>query len=410
MLTLVDDVRLHHQAARLFVREECPVNRSLPELATHPAGERIRVGYFSADFHEHPVTLLMVDAFEQHDPARFEVTAFSLGRDSQSAVRRRLVQAFSRFIDVRRKSDLEIALLARELHIDIAVDLGGHTAHSRPRIFALRAAPIQVNYLGYPGTSGAPYMDYLFADRTVIPSINFVHYSEKIVHLAHSYLPNDATRPVSQAPPSREAAGLPVTGFVYCCFNHSYKITPAVFSIWMRILERTPAAILWLARTDEVAAENLRREAVRRGVNPERLVFATRVPSLADHLARQRVADLFLDTLPYNAHATAIDALWVGLPVLTRLGEGFAGRVAASLLTSIGLPELITLTPQEYEDTAVQLAHDPGRLMAVKCKLAEHRLTTPLFDTRRFIRDLESAYQRIDARQRAGLAPDHVTG
>jgi predicted O-linked N-acetylglucosamine transferase (SPINDLY family) len=201
-----------------------------------------------------------------------------------------------------------------------------------------------------------------------------------------------------------------VTGFVYCCFNNSYKITPAVFAIWMRILERTPAAVLWLARTDEVAAENLRREAVRRGVDPERLVFATRVPSLADHLARQRLADLFLDTLPYNAHATAVDALWVGLPVLTRLGEGFAGRVAASLLTSIGLPELITLTPQEYEDTAVQLAHDPGRLVAVKRKLAEHRLTTPLFDTRTFIRDLESAYQMIDARQRAGLAPDHVTG
>jgi predicted O-linked N-acetylglucosamine transferase (SPINDLY family) len=407
LLALVDDVQLHHQAARLFVREECPVNRSLPNLATHPAGERIRVGYFSADFHEHPVTMLLAGVFEQHDPARFEVTAFSFGRESQSAVRQRLVRAFSRFIDVQRKSDMEIALLARELQIDIAVDLGGHTANSRPRIFALRAAPVQVNYLGYPGTSGAPYMDYLIGDRTVIPPGNFIHYSEKILYLAHSYLPNDSTRTVSEHPPSREAAGLPATGFVYCCFNNSYKITPAVFDGWMRILKRTPAAVLWLARTDAIAAENLRREAVGRGVNPERLIFATRVPSLADHLARQRLADLFLDTLPYNAHATAIDALWAGLPVLTRLGEGFAGRVAASLLKSIGLPELITSTPQEYEEMAVELAHDPGRLAAIKHKLAEHRLTTPLFDTRTFTRHLESAYQRIDARQRAGLAPDH---
>jgi predicted O-linked N-acetylglucosamine transferase (SPINDLY family) len=390
------------------VREEHPGNRALPAVLKHPSRDKIRIGYFSADFYDHPVAALMAETFEAHDRSRYEVTAFSFGLDTQDGMRRRMERAFDRFLDVRGKSDQDIALLARSVGIDIAVDLAGYTGGSRTGIFALRAAPIQVNYLGYPGTMGAEYMDYLIGDRTVVPEAQQRHYTEKIVYLPHSYLPHDSSRTISETVFTREELGLPPTGFVFCCFNNSYKITPSTFDSWMRILSQVENSVLWLSQNNPTAASNLRREAARRGVNAERLIFANRMASLTDHLARHRVADLFLDTLPYNAHATAIDALWAGLPVLTCVGEGFAARVAASLLTAIELPELITSTAEQYEELAVQLAANPQRLALIRQKLASNRLKTPLFDTRAFTRHLEAAYARIHERCQANLPPEHI--
>ena len=316
-------------------------------------------------------------------------------------------RAFDRFIDVRGSSNEDIALLARSLEIDIAVDLMAFTAECRPQIFALRAAPVQVNFLGYPGTMGAPYMDYLIADRTLIPEDSRSHYSEKIIYLPHSYQVNDAKRPVADVSFTREDLGLPPTGFVFCSFNNSYKITPDTFDSWMRILRRVEGSVLWLLEDNASVANNLRREAVRRNVQAERLIFARRVP-MPEHLARLRAGDLFIDTLPYNAHTTASESLWVGLPVVTCLGETFAGRVAASLLQAIGLPELIAANPDQFEELVVELATDTQRLATIRQKLADNRLTAPLFDARLFAKHIEAAYTLIDERQHAGLPAEHT--
>jgi predicted O-linked N-acetylglucosamine transferase (SPINDLY family) len=323
-------------------------------------------------------------------------------------MRKRLERAFERFLDVRDKSDREIAQLARSLELDIAVDLGGFTDGSRPKIFALRAAPLQVSYLGYSGTMGAEYMDYLIADRTTVPAEAQPHYAEKIIYLPDSYMPADSRRPIAEKTFTRTELGLPPTGFVFCCFNNSYKITPDTFERWMRILERVEASVLWLSHGNPGAMSHLREEAARRGLAAERLIFAERLSSLADHLARQRAADLFLDTLPYNAHASASDALWAGLPVLTCPGEAFAGRVAASLLWAIELPELIAGTAQQYEELAVELATQPQRLVDIRRKLAVQRLTAPLFDTPRYARHLEAAYTGIYERYQADAPTQHL--
>ena len=298
--------------------------------------------------------------FERHDRSKFEVTAFAFGPEVNDGMQARLMKAFDRFIDVRRRSDLEVANLAREIGIDIAVDLNGITGHCRSNIFALRAAPIQVNYLGYPGTMGAGYIDYLIGDRAVIPRAHQAHYAEKIIYLPDSFIPFDSGYAIADKAFTREELGLPRDGFVFCCFNNTHKITPTIFDSWMKILVRTEASVLWLSQANSVAVENLRKEAARRGVNPERLIFAERWTSLPEHLVRLRAADLFLDTLPYNAHATALDALWTGLPLLTCEGQGFAGRVAASLLRTIGLPQLITESISQYEETATALAAGSG--------------------------------------------------
>ena len=316
-------------------------------------------------------------------------------------------RAFDRFIDVRGSSNEDIALLARSLEIDIAVDLMAFTAECRPQIFALRAAPVQVNFLGYPGTMGAPYMDYLIADRTLIPEGSRSHYSEKIIYLPHSYQVNDAKRRVADVTFTREDLGLPPAAFVFCCFNNSYKITPDTFDSWMRILRRVEGSVLWLLEDNASVASNLRREAVRRNVQAERLIFARRVP-MPEHLARLRAGDLFIDTLPYNAHTTASEALWVGLPVVTCLGETFAGRVAASLLQAIGLPELIAAHRDQFEELVVELATDAQRLAKIRQKLADNRLTTPLFDARLFAKHIEAAYTLIDERHHAGLPAEHT--
>ncbi len=356
--------------------------------------DRIRLAYLSADFCEHATAYLMAGLFERHDRSRFETIALSYGPDDASPMRNRLARAFERFVDVRTHSDAAAAQLLRDLEIDVAVDLKGHTTDARPGILAHRPAPVQVSYLGFPGTSGTDCIDYVLADRHVLPESEQAAWSEQVVYLPECYQANDAGRAIADRTPSRAEAGLPSQGFVFCSFNNNYKFTPQVFDAWMRLLRQVPASVLWILEDNTGARGNLQRAAEARGVEPQRLVFAPRVPH-AEHLARHRLADLFLDTLPYNAHTSASDALWAGLPLLTCTGNTFAGRVAGSLLHAIGLPELVTRSLAEYEALALQLAANPGRLSALRARLAANRMTAPLFDTDRFRRHLEAAYLRM---------------
>jgi len=390
--------------ARTCVAEEYPASAQPVWRGERYDHQRIRVAYVSADLHHHAVPLLIAGLFEMHDRARFEVTAISLGPDRNDEMRSRLKSAVDRFVDVRDRGDPEVSALLRELEIDVAVDLQGFTLNCRPGIFANRAAPVQVNYLGYPGTMGADYMDYIVADRHVIPPEDAAAYSEKIVWLPDSYQVNDRKRRIAGRTPSRAELGLPQDAFVYCCFNNNYKIAPYVFDVWMRILRGTERSVLWLLEDNPVATGNLRREAEARGVAADRLVFAPRMRT-EEHLARQRRADLFLDTRPYNAHVTASDALWAGLPVLTCRGSTFAGRVATSLLNAAGVPELVTTSWDEYQRLALRLAADRDLLAAMKERLARNRDTCPLFDTDRFRRHIESAYATMHERARRGEAP-----
>jgi predicted O-linked N-acetylglucosamine transferase (SPINDLY family) len=380
------------QCARRYVQEQ-PAYPPLwqGEIYTH---DRLRVAYLSADFNEHPTAYLTAGLFELHDKTRFEITALSFGQNDKSPVRRRLEAAFEHFIDVRDTSDQEIAALMRRSEIDIAVDLMGFTKDNRLGVLARRAAPIQANYLGYPGTMGATYMDYILADATVVPEDHDAFYAERVVRIPGTYQINDNRRAVSQHTPTRGECGLPQNAFVFCCFNNPQKITPEIFDIWMRLLRATEGSVLWLITGNAKAAANLRLEAEKRGVAPERLIFAPKA-SVADHLARHRLADLCLDTLPYNAHTTASDALWAGLPVLTCLGETFAGRVAASLLKAIGLDELVTRTLAEYEALALRLAREPAYLAALKDRLIRNRDGSLLFDTQRATHNIEIAYQTM---------------
>jgi predicted O-linked N-acetylglucosamine transferase (SPINDLY family) len=407
VLTLVDHAQLQLASARIWVSASHRPHAVLQPLARRPRSERIRLGYYSADFHAHATAYLIAGLIERHDRSDFEVVAFSFGAVSNDEMRKRLATAFDRFIDVHTKSDREIARLSRELGIDIATDLKGYTQNARSGIFSHRAAPIQVSYLGYPGTMGAPHIDYLIADATLIPPDSRPHYTEKIVYLPHSYQVNDRQRPISERAFSREELGLPPKGFVFCCFNNSYKITPAIFDIWMRLLRQVNGSVLWLLEGNATAVKNLRSQAQSHGIDAQRLVFAPRLP-LPEHLARHHAADLFLDTLPCNAHTTASDALWAGLPVLTQMGESFAARVAGSLLTAIGLPELIASTGQEYEARALQLAREPVQLAALKQRLERNRLTQPLFDTPSYTRYLEDAYRHMYERYQSNLGPEDL--
>ena len=404
---LSHSARLQHKAARIWVSHACPANDALGPIAPRARARKLTVGYFSCDFHEHPVGRLVAELIELHDRSRFEVIAFSFGAQTNDPLQQRLTRAFDRFFDLRDKSDLEIAALARSLNVDIAVDLGGHTRGNRAGIFALRAAPVQMHYLGYLGTFGASYMDYVVADRTVVTPQTEAHFSEKIIYLPDSHQVNDRKRRIADKTFTREELGLPRSGFVFCCFNTNYKILPAAFAAWMSILKAVPGSVLFLYARYEVTKTNLRAQAARHGVDPQRLVFGERM-ELPEYLARYRTADLFLDTLPYNAGTTASDALWAGLPVLTLSGEAYVSRTAASLLTAIGAPELITSTQQEYEQLAIELASNPQRLAEIRAKIQTHRLTSPLFDTPRFTRNLEAAYTAVHDRHLAGLPPDHV--
>jgi protein O-GlcNAc transferase len=369
--------------------------------------DRIRIGYVSSDFQEHATAYLLAGVFENHDKSAFDVTAISTGPRDNSPMRRRLMDAFESFVDAAGLSDAEVAQKIRSAEIDILVDLKGFTKDARVNIFARRPAPIQVNYLGYPGTMGADYIDYIIADPTVVPASAQSAFSEKLAYLPDSYQANDSSREISETRRTREECNLPGTGFVFCCFNNNYKITPDVYDSWMRILKNVQGSVLWLFESGSIAAANLKKEAELRGVRAERIIFARRMP-LPDHLSRHRLADLFLDTSPYNAHTTASDALWAGLPVLTQIGETFAARVAASLLNAVGLPELIAHNSEDYERRAIDIASHPEKLRALRDKLAENRARKPLFDTKLITRQIEAAYTAMYARYQAGLAPEMI--
>jgi protein O-GlcNAc transferase len=363
--------------------------------------DRIRLAYVSADFREHAVAFQLAPLIERHDRTRFQVIGISTGLRDDSAIRARLIKGVERFHDFAGLNSDEIARRLREMEIDIAIDLGGHTSLTRLQIFAHRFAPVQASWLGYAGTTGAPFIDYLIADRIVAPFEHQPFFSEQLVHLPDTFFPNDRERPSGPAP-SRAQAGLPESGFVFCCFNAAWKITQPVFDVWMRLLAAVPGSVLWLKQAAPDTSANLEREAVARGIDPARLVYAGDVP-LGVHLARHGLADLFLDTLPYNAHATAADALGAGLPLLTCAGEAFAGRVAASLLKAVGMDELVTENLADYELRALELARGPAQLKALKGKLARNLPTAPLLDIDLFRRNLEAAY--ITMYEKSGEAP-----
>jgi len=376
-------------------------------LQAAPPRSKIRIGYLSCDFHQHATALLMVEMLEAHDRARFELHAYSYGRDDGHGMRQRLGLAFERFNDISGLDDLQAARAIHADSVDILVDLKGFTSGTRTELMTYRPAPLQVSFLGYPGTLGGAVCDYLISDRFVTPADAEAGYSEALARMPHSYQPH-GRRAAVDAAPTREAAGLPAQGLVLCCFNQAYKFTPEVFDIWCALLAQVPGSVLWLLRSEQ-AEGNLRREAMQRGIAPQRLVFAADLPH-AQHLARLQLADLVLDTLPYNAHTTASDALWAGVPIVTCAGTTFASRVAGSLLHAVGLPELVTHSLQAYAALATALAADPPRLQALRAKLARQRLAAPLFDVAGYTRGLEALYAEMWARHGAGLPPQALGG
>jgi predicted O-linked N-acetylglucosamine transferase (SPINDLY family) len=390
------------RCARLSLAESANVPRLWQgERYRH---DRIRVAYLSADFRPHPVAFLIAGVFEHHDKTRFHTVGLSFSPGGDSDMRRRISAAFDEFIDVRNQSDFDVAQLMRKMEIDIAVDLTGFCEYGRTEILAFRPAPVQVNYLGFPGTSGADFVDYIIADKTIVPPSHTQFFSEKVVYLPDSYQANDRKRGIASRTPTRREAGLPDERTVFCAFNNAYKITPAIFDIWMGLLTEIEGSVLWLLGDNEGAIRNLKREAQARHVLPERLIFAPRVAP-DEHLARFALADLFLDTLPYNAHTTASDALWTGVPVLTCTGETFAARVAASLLKAAGLPELVTTSLAEYQALALELGRNRTTLKRLKETLTLARFTCPLFDTLRTTRHLEAAYALMWQRSQQSEAP-----
>ena len=407
VLSLLDNPALLKSAAKVYSDAQYPRSLALGPIPRRSASNKMRVGYYSADFHNHATTYLMAELLEAHDAARFELYGFSFGPSQQDEMRQRVSAVFEKFVEVSGTSDANIARLSRECGIDIAIDLKGYTVGSRPGIFAHGCAPIQVQYLGYPGTMGADYIDYIVADRTVIPPGSQDDYMEKIVWLPHSYQPNDSKRKISSKVFTRQEVGLPKSGFVFCCFNNNYKILPETFESWMRILKAVDGSVLWLLEDNPTAVKNLRKEAAARGLDAGRLIFAGRLPP-DEHLARQRLADLFLDTWPCNAHTTASDALWVGLPVLTCMGKSFASRVAASLLSAVGLPSLITNSRADYEALAIDLALHPVKLAGFWLTLEDNRTVAPLFDGKLTARHLEASYEAIYARYQSGLPPENI--
>jgi protein O-GlcNAc transferase len=393
------------QCARSFVADRHPEVANAASSVLTPDPLRIKVAYLSFDFQEHATAYLVAGLFESHDRSRFDVIALSYGRNVPSPMRARLETSVERFIDVSRYTDREVAALMQSLGVQIAVDLKGFTGGARTGILAHRPAPVQINFLGYPGTMGAQYIDYIVADRHVIPDQDRIHYAETVIHMPHCYQPNDAMRPLPAQSPSRAQLGLPDRGFVFCCFNNLYKITPAVFEIWMNVLHAVDGSVLWLFDGAATAKRNLCNAAGSRGIAPERIIFAPHI-ELSQHLARYRQGGLFLDTAPCNAHTTASDALWMSVPVLTLTGRTFAGRVATSLLHAVGLPQLCTTSPAQYAALAIRLAKAPAELSALAAHLENGRRTFPLFDTTVYCRNLEAAYDECWARHLAGNTAD----
>lgn len=408
-MAISDSAEDHQTAARIFARHFFSANHSPLWTGERYRHDRIRVAYISPDLREHPVGHLIAGVLEQHDKNRFETTAISLGIDDQSRLRSRMLKAFDRFIDARGMSSRQIASVMRELEIDIAVDLAGYTSDSRTDVFMYRPAPVQVNFLGYPGTLGLGSMDYILADQHVIPAEDQKFYDERVVYLPDCYLPTDASIAIAERTPSRAECGLPDSGIVFCAFSHDYKISPHIFDIWMRVMCRIPDSSLWLVSRSEVSQRNLRRAAEERGVAGHRIIFAGRVPRVEDHLARYRLADLFLDTHPYNAHTTAADALLAGLPVVTYMGNSFPARVAGSLLHAIGLPELITRSLAEYEALIGSLGTDPERVKRLKETLVTNRQNQALFNTPAFCRNLEAAFTSMWRITQLGGAFDELS-
>lgn len=403
-----DSASDHLLAAQVFAQHYCPKNAKSFWQGERYRHEKIRIAYVSPDFREHPVGHLMAGVFELHDKSRFETIAISLGIDDQSRLRARMLKAFDKFIDVREMGSEQIAQMMRDMEIDIAIDLGGYTSDTRTDVFSYRPAPVQVNYLGYPGTMGTDYIDYILADRHIIPPEHQQFYSEKVVYLPDTYLPTDGSVCISERTPTRAECGLPETGVVFCSFSHDYKISPPVFDVWMRLLNQVPGSVLWLMSRGELAQRNLRKEAEARGVDASRLVFAGRVPLVEDHLARYRQADMFLDTHPYNAHTTAADALMAGLPVVTYVGNSFPSRVAGSLLNAMGMPELIAHSLDEYEALALKLAQQPALLAKMKARIVANKSSCSLFDTKAFCFNLEAAYVAMWRAQQLGDVCDEL--
>ncbi len=407
--TFADDPALISRAGALFLEQQGLQRLAPAPLPALQPRERIRIGYFSADFHAHATALLMIDLLSQHDRAQFEVFLFAFGPTPPDAMTAQLADAVEHFIDVRTLPDEAICALAQQSGIDIAIDLKGYTQDCRPGIFARRAAPLQLNYLGYPGGMGAGFIDYLIGDPVVTPLEQQAHYCERLACLPHCYQPNSASQrslppPVADRAAARQAAGLPAQGFVFCCFNNTYKITPDWFALWMDLLREVDDSVLWLYEPDAEALPRLRMQAEAHGIAASRLIFAPKL-ALPEHLARHELADLFLDTLPYNAHTTGSDALWAGLPMLSCLGAAFPGRVGASLLHAVGLPELIASSPEDYRARALRWACDPVALRGLRERLQGNRANAPLFDTARYRRHLEAAYRQMWQRCLRGEAP-----
>jgi len=393
-LSLFDSPRLQKKAAELWIQETFPKNNIPKKIKKYKSNKKIKLGYYSADYHNHATSFLIAELMELHNKSKFELFGFSFGPNKQDEMRKRVSSSFDQFIDVRFKSDYEIVELSRKLEIDIAVDLKGITTDSRFGIFLKRCAPIQINFLGYPGTLGTSTIDYILADKILISKKNQKNFFEKIIYMPNSYQPNDTKKKISKKNFTRKEMGLPKNSFVFCCFNQNYKITPDVYDIWMKLLKKIDGSVLWLMKNSEKVTENLKKEAIKRNIKSNRIIFAEKMP-LAEHLARHKLADLFIDTFPYNAHTTCSDALWSGLPVITRMGESFASRVGASLLSAIELKELITKSEKEYEKLAIKLATNPKLLNKIKNKLKKNKVLKPLFNTKLYTSNIELAYTKI---------------
>ncbi len=403
---LCDNPVLHKAAAEIWMRAKHPLNLALGPISKRPKSQRIRIGYYSADFRNHAVAQLAVEIFEFHDRKKFELVAFSFRSDAQDSMRTRVESAFNKFVDVTNKSDREVAELSRELEIDIAIDLGGFTAGNRPGIFSFRAAPIQVGYLGYSGTMAAEYYDYIIADQMLIPQESQIHYSEKIVYIPTRQVAA-LDRGVVEMGVQRKRLGLPDSKFVFCCFNNHIKITPATFHGWMRILRAVEDSVLFLNIGNDLAKSNIKNEAVRCGIDPARIIFKGFL-STSDYLGLYSAVDLFLDTYPYTAATTASDACWAGLPVLTLMGESYASRMAASVLNALELPELIVRTQEAYESKAIELATDPAQLLEIRTKVQKNKFLSPVFNSKFVTKHIEAAYIEMYERYHAELPPDHI--
>jgi len=405
---LVDDPKIQLKNSKTYGKERCPKSSSLSKINNYSNHKKIRIGYFSADFREHPVSDLSAELYELHDRSQFEIYAFSFGPDTKDEMNLRIKAGVDKFYDVRTMPHKDVALLSRSLEIDIAIDLGGYSANNRAEIFAMSAAPTQIGYLGFTSTMGTNFMDYIIADRTVIPKDKQIHYSEKIAYLPNCYMVNDSKIKVSNEIITKKDAGLPSDGFIFCCFNNFYKINPNVFKSWMNILSKVSGSILWLPEGNIIAMNNLMKEFKKHGIDESRLFFAPYLTLKEDHLNRLQLADLFIDTFPFNAHTTCNEALRVGLPVLTCIGDSFTSRVASSQLNSVNLPELISTSQKQYESIAIELATDSKKLKIIKDKLEINMTTSSLYDSQLLTKQIETIYLDIYNKSQKGLESNHI--